>query len=79
MILVGDKARFAYFKNGKEETAGQAEEWRLFQLAYRIPNERYPVILDSKQFNQIDRLHLAPKSRQASKSFKWGKSHDAQR
>ncbi|MCK3656146.1 hypothetical protein A4G19_10440 [Pasteurellaceae bacterium Macca] len=72
VILVGDKARFAYFKNGKEETAGQAEEWRLFQLAYRIPNERYPVILDSKQFNQIDRLHLAPEEQTSIKIFQVG-------
>lgn len=72
IVLVGEKAHYAYYGGEKGKEAGKAVEWEFIRDAYRYPLDRHPVILDSKSFDEIDRLRLAPKDQTSIKFFQVG-------
>ena len=69
LVLVGEKAHFAYYD---KKEAGKATEWGFIRDTYKFPLNRHPVILDSKSFDEIDRLQIAPFEQTSIKFFQVG-------
>lgn len=69
LVLVGEKAHFAYYD---KKEAGKADEWQFIRDSFHYPLDRHPVILDSKSFDEIDRLLLAPNEQTSIKFFQVG-------
>ena len=70
LILVGNTAKQAYYRNNE---AGKGTHWQMIRDRYRLPIDYVPVILDSKTFQEIDRLQLAPAEQRSIKLFQVGK------
>ncbi len=69
LILVGNTTKQAYYRNNE---AGKGTHWEMIRDYYRLPIDYVPVILDSKTFQEIDRLQLAPAEQRSIKLFQVG-------
>lgn len=70
LVLVGEDAYYAYFDSKKQ--AGRGEQWKLIRDAYKFSHDRQPVILDNRNFAEIDRLLIAPPEQAFIKIFQVG-------
>ncbi len=70
LILVGDTAKQAYYRNNE---AGKGTHWQMIREHYGLPIDYVPVMLDGKTFQEIDRLQLAPAEQRSIKLFQVGK------
>lgn len=69
LVLVGEKAHFAYYK---DKEPGKATEWEFIRDSFKYPLDRHPVIIDSKNIAEIDRLLIAPENQTSIKFFQVG-------
>ncbi|RKR77135.1 DNA primase family protein [Otariodibacter oris] len=69
IVLVGDGAMGAYYHNKK---AGEGVQWGMIRDTYKLSLDRVPVIIDSKSFDQIENLKIAPEDQKFIKIIQVG-------